>query len=69
MKAMPTQDDAFGAGTIRADGRKMHPAYLYEVKSPEESRYQHDYYKLLQTSTAEEAFRPLADGGCPMIRT
>ena len=69
MKAMPTQDDAFGAGSIRADGRKLHPAYLYEVKTPAESRYQHDYYKLLQTSTAEEAFRPLADGGCPLIRT
>ncbi len=69
MKAMPTQDDAFGAGSIRADGRKLHPAYLYEVKTPAESRYQHDYYKLLQTSTAEEAFRPLAEGGCPLIRT
>jgi hypothetical protein len=69
MKAMPTQDDAFGAGSIRADGRKLHPAYLYEVKTPAESRHQHDYYKLLQTSTAEEAFRPLAEGGCPLIRT
>jgi branched-chain amino acid transport system substrate-binding protein len=69
MKAMPTQDDAFGAGTIRADGRKLHPAYLYEVKTPAESRHQHDYYKLLQTSTPEEAFRPLAEGGCPLIRT
>jgi branched-chain amino acid transport system substrate-binding protein len=69
MKAMPTQDDAFGAGSIRADGRKLHPAYLYEVKTPAESRYQHDYYKLLQTTTAEEAFRPLAEGGCPLIRT
>jgi branched-chain amino acid transport system substrate-binding protein len=68
MKAMPTQDDAFGAGSIRADGRKLHPAYLYEVKTPAESRYQHDYYKLLQTSTAEEAWRPLAEGGCPLIR-
>ena len=45
MKAMPTQDDAFGAGSIRADGRKLHPAYLYEVKTPAESRYQHDYYE------------------------
>ncbi len=69
MKAMPTQDDAFGAGSIRADGRKLHQAYLYEVKTPAESRYQHDYYKLLQTTTAEEAFRPLAEGGCPLIRT
>jgi branched-chain amino acid transport system substrate-binding protein len=69
MKAMPTQDDAFGAGSIRADGRKLHPAYLYEVKSPAESRYQHDYYKLLQTTTAEEAWRPLTEGGCSLIRT
>jgi branched-chain amino acid transport system substrate-binding protein len=69
MKAMPTQDDAFGAGTIRVDGRKLHPAYLYEVKTPAESRYQHDYYKLLQTTTAEEAFRPLAEGGCSLVRT
>ncbi|MBP0462990.1 ABC transporter substrate-binding protein [Roseomonas sp. PWR1] len=69
MKAMPTEDDAFGRGTIREDGRKMHPAYLYEVKRPEESRYQHDYYKLLQTVTAEEAFRPLAEGGCPLVRS
>ncbi len=69
MKAMPTEDDAFGRGTIREDGRKMHPAYLYEVKRPEESRYQHDYYKLLQTVSAEEAFRPLSEGGCPLIRS
>jgi branched-chain amino acid transport system substrate-binding protein len=69
MKAMPTEDDAFGRGTIREDGRKMHPAYLFEVKRPEESRYQHDYYKLLQTVSAEEAFRPLAEGGCPLVRS
>jgi len=69
MKAMPTEDDAFGTGRIREDGRKLHPAYLYEVKRPEESRYQHDYYKLLQTVDAEEAFRPLAEGGCSLIRT
>ena len=69
MKAMPTQDDAFGAGTIRADGRKMHPAYLFEVKTPAESRGQHDYYKLLQTSAADDAFRPMAEGGCPMVRS
>ncbi|WP_198376151.1 ABC transporter substrate-binding protein [Roseomonas rubea] len=69
MKAMPTEDEAFGRGSIREDGRKMHPAYLYEVKRPEESRYQHDYYKLLQTVSAEEAFRPLAEGGCPLVRS
>jgi len=69
MKAMPTDDDAFGKGLIRADGRKIHPAYLFEVKKPEESRGAFDYYKLLQTTPAEEAFRPLAEGGCPMIRS
>ncbi|MFM7302374.1 MAG: ABC transporter substrate-binding protein [Alphaproteobacteria bacterium] len=69
MKAMPTQDDAFGAGTIRADGRKLHPAYLFEVKTPAESKHRFDYYKLLQTSTADEAFRSLADGGCSLVRS
>ena len=69
MKAMPTQDDAFGAGTIRADGRKIHPAFLYEVKTPAESKHRFDYYKLLQTSPAEEAFRPMADGGCAIVRS
>ena len=69
MKAMPTSDDAFGEGTIRADGRKMHPAYLWEVKRPDESRYQHDYYKPLLTVPTEDAFRPMSEGGCPLIRT
>ena len=69
MKAMPTEDDAFGAGTIRADGRKLHPAYLFEVKTPAESKHRFDYYKLLQTSTADEAFRSLADGGCSLVRS
>jgi branched-chain amino acid transport system substrate-binding protein len=68
MKAMPTDDDAFGHGTIRADGRKLHPSYLFEVKKPEESRGPFDYYKLLQTTAADQAFRPLAEGGCPLIR-
>jgi branched-chain amino acid transport system substrate-binding protein len=69
MKAMPTDDDAFGRGTIREDGRKMHPAYLFEVKRPEESTGPFDYYKLLQTTAAEEAFRPLSEGGCPLVRS
>jgi branched-chain amino acid transport system substrate-binding protein len=68
MKAMPTDDDAFGKGSIREDGRKIHPAYLFEVKAPAESRGPFDYYKLLQTTPAEEAFRPLAEGGCPLVR-
>jgi branched-chain amino acid transport system substrate-binding protein len=69
MKALPCDDDAFGAGTIRADGRKLHPAYLFEVKTPAESRGPWDYYKLLQTTSGEEAFRPLAEGGCPLVRS
>jgi branched-chain amino acid transport system substrate-binding protein len=68
MKAMPTDDDAFGAGTIRLDGRKLHPAYLFEVKKPEESRGPFDYYKLLQTTPSDEAFRPPGEGNCPLIR-
>ena len=69
MKAMPTDDDAFGAGTIRADGRKLHPAYLLEVKAPGESRGPWDYYKLLQTSSPEDAWRPVSEGGCSLVRS
>jgi len=68
MKAMPCDDDCFGPGQIRQDGRKLHPAYLFEVKKPEESRGEWDYYKLLQTTAGEEAFRPLADGGCSFVK-
>src|SRR6516165_3670214 len=62
MKDMPTDDPLFGKGYIRADGRKIHPAYLFEVKKPEESKYDGDVYKLRATAAAEEAFRPLKDG-------
>jgi len=68
MKAMPTDDDAFGAGSIRPDGRKIHPAYLFEVKTPAESTAPWDYYKLLQTVAIEDAFRPVAEGGCALVR-
>ena len=67
MKDMPTDDPLFGKGYIRADGRKIHPAYLFEVKKPEESKYDGDVYKLRATAAAEEAFRPLKDGGCPRV--
>jgi branched-chain amino acid transport system substrate-binding protein len=67
MKAIPCDDDAFGQGTIRADGRKIHPAYLFEVKSPAESRAPWDYYKLVQTTPGEQAFRPLGEGGCALV--
>ena len=69
MKAMPTDDDCFGPGTIRADGRCLHPVYLYEVKSPAESKYDWDYYKLLATTPADQAFRPLNAGGCPLVHS
>jgi branched-chain amino acid transport system substrate-binding protein len=69
MKAMPTDDDAFGPGRIREDGRKLQPAYLFAVKSPAESKGPWDYYKLLATTPADQAARPLNQGGCPLIRT
>ena len=69
MKKMPTDDDCFGQGSIRPDGRKIHPAYLFEVKKPEESKYPGDVYKLVSTIEANEAFRPLEEGGCPLIRS
>jgi len=67
MKEMLTDDPLFGKGYIRADGRKIHPAYLFEVKKPEESKYPGDNYKLLATIPADEAFRPMKDGQCPMV--
>ncbi len=69
MKEMPTDDPLFGKGTIRADGRKIHDAYLFEVKKPAESKYAGDYYKLRATIPAAEAFRPLTDGGCPLVKS
>jgi branched-chain amino acid transport system substrate-binding protein len=68
MKEMPTDDPLFGKGTIRADGRKIHPAYLVEVKKPSESKGAWDYYKVRATIPADQAFRPLADGGCPLVK-
>ncbi len=67
MKEIPTDDPLFGKGTIRADGRKIHPMYLLEVKKPSESKGPWDLMKVRATIPAEEAFRPLADGGCPLV--
>jgi branched-chain amino acid transport system substrate-binding protein len=67
MKEMPTDDPLFGKGVVRADGRKTHDAFLFEVKSEAESKYPGDIYKLLSTIPAAEAFRPLKDGGCPLV--
>ena len=67
MKAIPTDDPLFGKGYIRTDGRKIHPAYLFQVKKPEESKYPGDNYILRATIPAEEAFRPMKDDNCPMV--
>jgi branched-chain amino acid transport system substrate-binding protein len=67
MKALPTDDPAFGKGTIRPDGRKIHPMYLYEVKKPGESKGPWDYYKLVREIPADQAFRPMSAGGCPLV--
>jgi branched-chain amino acid transport system substrate-binding protein len=68
MKEMPTDDPLFGKGTIRVDGRKIHPAYLVEVKKPAESKGPWDYYKVRTTIPADQAFRPLKDGDCPLVK-
>ena len=67
MKELPTDDPLFGKGTVRADGRKVHPAYLFEVKKPAESKGPYDYYKLRATIPADQAFRPIDQGECPMV--
>ena len=68
MKDLPTDDVLFGKGSIRKDGRKLHPAYLFEVKKPAESKGPYDYYKLLATIPADQAFRPLSEGDCPLVK-
>ncbi|MCC8947725.1 ABC-type branched-subunit amino acid transport system substrate-binding protein [Bradyrhizobium sp. USDA 4503] len=68
MKEMPTDDPLFGEGSIRVDGRKIHPAYLFEVKKPSESKYPWDYYKLVATIPADEAFLPLEKSVCPLVK-
>jgi len=67
MKEMPTDDPLFGKGSIRIDGRKLHPAYLFEVKKPEESKGPWDYYKLVGTTPADQAFRPLSESSCSLV--
>src|SRR5438874_4059738 len=68
MKDTPTDDPLFGKGTIRPDGRKVHPAYLFEVKKPTESKGAWDYYKLRATIPTEQAFRPVDQGECPLVK-
>jgi len=68
MKELPTDDVLFGKGTVRPDGRKIHPAYLFQVKKPSESKGPYDYYKLVSTIPANEAFRPLSESECPLVK-
>jgi len=68
MKELPTDDPLFGKGSIRVDGRKIHPAYLFEVKKPSESKYPWDYYKLIATIPADEAFVPLEKSACTLAK-
>jgi branched-chain amino acid transport system substrate-binding protein len=68
MKEMPTDDPLFGKGMIRQDGRKIHDMYLFEVKKPAESKGPWDLYKQLATIPADQAFRPLNEGGCPLVK-
>jgi branched-chain amino acid transport system substrate-binding protein len=68
MKEMPTEDKLMGKGSIRIDGRHIHDMFLYEVKKPEESKYAWDYYKLRATIPAAEAWRPLDQGGCELVK-
>jgi branched-chain amino acid transport system substrate-binding protein len=68
MKEMPTDDPLFGKGMVRIDGRKIHPAYLFEAKKPSESKGEWDLYKVRATIPADQAFRPLKDGECPLVK-
>ena len=68
MKDMPTDDPLFGKGSIQPNGRKIHPAYLFEVKKPSESKAPWDYYKLVATIPADQAFTPLDKSTCPLLK-
>lgn len=68
MKEIPTDDATFGKGYVRQDGRHIHPMYLFEVKKPSESKAEWDYYKLVKTIPAEDAWRPLNEGGCSLVK-
>ncbi|SDG80445.1 ABC transporter substrate-binding protein [Bosea robiniae] len=68
MKELPTDDPLFGKGSVRADGRKMHDMYLFEVKKPSESKGPWDYYKQVAVLPADQAFRPLSESECPLVK-
>jgi branched-chain amino acid transport system substrate-binding protein len=68
MKSMPTDDDCFGPGSIREDGRALHPVYLMQVKSPAESKHEWDVLKVVATTPMDQAWRPMSEGGCPFVK-
>src|ERR1700680_4273112 len=68
MKELPTDDPLFGKGPLRIDGRRIIPAYLFEVKKPEESKYPWDYYKTIATISPEDAAKPLEASDCPLVK-
>ena len=68
MKAMPTDDDAYGAASIRQDGLALVPGHLFQVKKPSESKGAWDYYKLVATTPPDQAWKPLAETGCPLVK-
>jgi branched-chain amino acid transport system substrate-binding protein len=68
MKELPTDDPLFGKGPLRVDGRRIIPAYLFEVKKPEESKGPWDYYKLIATISPEDAAKPLEASECPLVK-
>jgi len=68
MKALPVDDTLFGTTTVRADGRAIHPMHVFQVKKPADSKYPYDYYTMVETTPGDKAFRPIADGNCPMVK-
>jgi len=69
MKAMQTQDIAFGTGTIRADGRALFPAYLLQARAPGAITGKWDLLDVAATTPAAEAWRPVSEGGCPLVHS
>ncbi len=67
MREAPIDDPLFGPTTIRADGRAVHAMYIFQVKKPSESKGDYDFYNLLATIPADQAFRPLNEGGCALV--
>ncbi|HXE24615.1 MAG TPA: ABC transporter substrate-binding protein [Roseiarcus sp.] len=68
MKKSPIDDPLFGRVVVRADGRATHPMYVFRVKAPRQSKSRYDVYDLIETIPPEAAFRPLGQGGCPLVK-